>query len=263
MSVKDLFTSRYPNGVLIQGDQSQLEVRVLAYLSQDHVLIQEIKDNTDIHTMNCRAWKGREDITDKERTSAKAMTFQLTYGAGANRMEQTLGIPVEEAKSFIREFYDKYHNIRKWHEDVAEEVKQSNSNGIGKYQGPSGRVWTFEEGAAPKFMQDRGIMRSFKPTDTKNYPVQGTAADVLIIQRGRLFRSALRHRDKFLIINTVHDSIMLDCKEEYVTMATSLLKEVMEDTSEINKVFREEFNVPLKCDISVGNSWATLEKYNE
>lgn len=239
---------------------SQLEIRVLAYSAQDIILISEFENGADIHTRNCRAWKGREDITPDERRAAKAMSFQLTYGAGAFRMEQTLGIPKEDARAFINEFYDKYKDIKEWQDRMMEQVKQNGYCGESWLQTVSGRKLHFQEGISPKFMQDRGIMTSYKPTDVKNYPIQSLAADILIIQRGVLFRKALEHRDKFLIVNTVHDSIMLDCKEEYVTMACSLLKEVMEDTTEINKVLTHEFNVPLKADISYGPSWSDMKE---
>ncbi len=259
MSVKSLFSSRYPNGVLIQADHSQLEVRVLAYLSQDETLINEMTNGVDIHTSNCQAWKRRQDISPEERTSAKAMTFQLTYGSGPGNMSITLKIDFDEAKAFINSFYQKYSSVKEWHDTIIEQVKQNNTNNQSWLQGLSGRRWSFTAGPAPQYLQNKGIMFSFKPQDIKNYPVQGTAADILIIQRGVLFRKAMEHRDKFLIVNTVHDSIMLDCKEEYVTMATDLLKEVMEDSSEINKVFDKEFNVPLIADVSSGKSWAEVK----
>lgn len=271
IKIKDIFTSRFgDNGVIVQADFSQLEIRVLAYLSQDETLIQEFNDDVDIHLNNAREWK-RDPNLDKKteegakiRTAAKAMTFQMTYGAGAKRMSDELDIPFEEAKAFIRAFYERYPKVKEWHEKIINDVRNNQMGSWSYLQGPSGRIWWFEEKPTNiKFLNDKGIFSSINPAQVKDLPVQGSASDIVIIQRGILVRKLLQYLNKCFIINTVHDSVMLDCHLSVKDEVVTIMKEVMEDVSTINKVFDKPFNVPLKVDISWGSSWGNLKESDD
>lgn len=266
--IKDIFKSRYGNdGVIIQGDESQLELRVLAYLSQDPTLIEEYFNDIDIHLENARLWKKDPTLSKKTeegnriRTKAKAMSFQLTYGAGAPKMVKTLGISLNEAQAFIKSFYDKYYCIREWHTEIIDKVRDNQKGEYSFLQGHSGRIWWFKERETHlKYLNDKGVFKSINPAEIKDLPVQGTASDVMIIIRASLVRKLLPYIDQCCIINTVHDSIILDCHRNIAKMIITILKKTMEDINILNKVFKNPFNVPLKADISIGPSWGELRE---
>ena len=123
----------------------------------------------------------------------------------------------------------------------------------GWYNNPFGSRYSFLTDDAPEWLAET---TSFKPTKVKNYIVQGTAFDMLAIYLGLVFRAAIKHRDKFLLINTVHDSVVLDCKKEHQEFACNLLKN---EVNSIKDVLKRDFNynwtIPLKMEFKTGDSW--------
>lgn len=106
-------------------------------------------------------------------------------------------------------------------------------------------------------------MVSFSPPDIKNYPVQGFAtADLHLIASGHLFRKSIKHRDKYLLVNTVHDSIVFDVRKKYIQKACIFIKNSLYYVKEILKDrFNIEFNVPLEVEFKVGDSWGDMKEY--
>lgn len=262
-TVKDLFTSRFgENGILIQADFSQLEWRAAAYLSQDPEMISDIFSGLDIHKQSA-SWAFEIDseyITKEQRTEAKKITFGPLYGQGAKGLSINSGLDIDSCRAFLKSFYEKYCRLKKWHEEIADEVRNNQQGPSSWIRSPSSRRYWLEERESPQFMKDKGIFKSFLPTEYKNYKVQGTASDILIIQRGNLFRKLLIYRSDCVIVNTVHDSVILDCKLSIKDDVIILLKSILEDTTNIDDTFDTPFNIPLNVDISYGDSWSNLKE---
>ena len=147
-------------------------------------------------------------------------------------------------------YYDKYRGIGAWHTKIIREVVETN-----KLVAPTGREYYFQKFGG-----------QYKDTQIKNYAVQGTGADLMALARvsahNRLKK--LGYGDKFLLVNTVHDSIILDFDARYcdLNVLSNLFHSVFKDLpSNFEKMFGVEFNVPMACEIQYGNNWSDMEVY--
>lgn len=274
--IKLCFISRWPDGVLLESDFSQLEVVGLAALSLDPVLIEDLLAGRDMHRYFTAKRLGitEEEVTPKERTFTKRMTFQLQYGSGAENMARKLGLTKEACQVFIEEYYARYKGVKRWQESVAEAVYASRRptndltpagqpRGIGRYESPTGRIYTFFEQDPPEWKKDR--TPSFSPTQMKNYPGQGIAtADIMAVFRAKLYRKLLFSsiRNDVKLINTVHDSIMADCKTKEAALELKAINEGI--AASLVDVMMETWGlrcpVPFKIETKIGPAWSSLEK---
>lgn len=272
--------------MIVEADFSQLEVIGLAALSYDDKLIEDLLAGRDMHTYYTaerlgipiteveEGLKNKDPHWAKERFFTKRMTFQLQYGSGAKNMAKKLGLETEACQTFIDAYYGRYGGIKEWQNAVMDAVERSRKpterltpkgepQGMGVYESPLGRLYVFLEQDAPEWSRD-GIP-SFSPTQMKNYPVQGSAtADIMAVFRARLYRKLLVSdiRRDALLINTVHDSIMADCRSVEVAMKLKLLIE--ETAEELVDVIVETWGllcpVPFKIETKIGPRWSELEK---
>lgn len=279
--IKSVFTSRFgDNGRIIEADYSQLEVIVLAFLSQDEQLLSDIRNKVDIHGINASKLFG-VNYTEAQRKLAKRLSFQLQYGSGAKNMAQKNKIPVHVAKTFIANYYTRYPRVKEWQDEVYEAVKASRELtdkhtvkglplGSGTYRSITGREYVFFEYDNPYYDPSitwkRQIPTSFSPTETKNYPVQGFATgDIVPMIVGKLYRAIKADPifdGRVLLINTIHDSILIDCQKDFVPDVCMLVKTVMEKAPEfLYEEFGIEFDLPLPVGLKVGKNWGDMEEW--
>jgi len=284
--IKECFTSRFEGGVIMEADYSQLEVICLAFLSNDLVLKRDIRMGVDLHSMSAASLYGLtyevvrdgyiagDPVMTKKRKIAKAFSFQLQYGSGAAAMAASIGEDVEVAKAFIKAYYDRYKGVKAYQEEVARIVKASRKPskrrtlsgipaGVGHYTSITGRRYVFQEYDAPEWMKAKV---SFSPTQMKNYPTQGFATgDIVPLILGEVYEELKKNLflgPNALLVNTVHDSIVLDVNASYVNNAASLVKRVMEDAPRyIKETWGIDFDLPLSVGISTGPDWATQSEY--
>jgi DNA polymerase I-like protein with 3'-5' exonuclease and polymerase domains len=233
--VKKVFVSRWKGGKILEADFAQLEFRTAAYLSQDKVAINEIKTGFDVHAYTA-------DIITKSgqpttRQDAKAHTFAPLYGATG------FGRTKAEAR-YYQDFTKKYKGVASWHSRLAKEALEKRS-----ITTPSGREFSFPD--VERRMN--GSVSHF--TQIKNYPVQSFAtADIV-----PLVLTHIEDRLKLLqscIVNTVHDSIVIDVHPDEINKVIFILKSINEDmNSIINQQFRIDFNVPLLLEAKIGDNW--------
>lgn len=284
--IKAAFVSRWGEyGYLLEADFSQLEVIVLAVLSQDPQLMHDIRNKVDIHAVNAFELFG-SNFTEQQRKLAKRLSFQLQYGSGPGNMAKKNGIDISVARKFISNYYNRYPGVKKWQEEVLEAVKKSRQPsdkrsefgtplGIGTYTSITGRKYVFQEyentfkysARSPTRTSTLGTREvSFKPTETANYPVQGFATgDIVPLVLGKLYRelSSVPELDKrVLLINTVHDSILLDCHQDCVDKAAHIVKHVMEEApTHLKEEFGITFDLPLSVGIKIGRDWLEMAPY--
>jgi len=233
--VKKVFVSRWEGGKILEADFAQLEFRTAAYLSQDKVAINEIKTGFDVHAYTANViTKSGQPTT---RQDAKAHTFAPLYGATG------FGRTKAEAK-YYQDFTKKYKGVASWHSRLAKEALEKRS-----ITTPSGREFSFPD------VQRRmnGSVSNF--TQIKNYPVQSFAtADIV-----PLVLTHIEDRLKLLqscIVNTVHDSIVIDVHPDEINKVIFILKSINEDMNTIiNQQFRIDFNVPLLLEAKIGDNW--------
>jgi DNA polymerase I-like protein with 3'-5' exonuclease and polymerase domains len=257
----------------MEADFSMLEIIVLAHLTQDETLIADIMSGKDLHTIRAaELFKKREvDVTKAERKLAKGFSFQLQYGSGAKKMAEQWGVDITLAQQFIRNYYKRYPKVKEWQdqnikhvEDHGYAIPEKSYKGYpireSKLRSETGRVYTFKEEDAPEYLVRKGRRyTSFKPTEIKNYPVQGLATgDIVPMVLGKLHRQLISKGliGKAKLINTVHDSIVLDVHKEVVYTISRLVKRVMEAAPiEYEKIFGVPFTLPLRVEVSWGDNW--------
>lgn len=283
-NIKNCFTSRHTGGVIVNFDYSQLEVIALAVASECDALKADLRAGKDIHAENCMAVFNK--VTPPLRTYIKRMTFQLQYGATAYGMAKSLNIPKSTCEQFIKTYYTRYPGVAKFHEwlintcikqaqrdpELSKELGYAVKSWI--LQAPTGRLYKFREYSMErtdfKTKQKKYVME-FKPTELKNYPVQGLATgDLVPIMVGQLYRFILDNWSKYArLINTVHDSIMLDVDRG--SMPDDQFDDMMRDIKNflesaptlLNSIFKDlNWDVPTPVEAEHGESWGTQQKYN-
>jgi len=240
--VKKVFVSRWTGGKILEADFAQLEFRTAAYLSQDEVAINEIKTGFDVHAYTSRVISASGQSTTRQE--AKAHTFAPLYGATG------FGRTKAEAK-YYQDFTKKYKGIALWHSRLAKEALEKRS-----ITTPSGRQFSFPD--VERRMN--GSVSHF--TQIKNYPVQSFAtADIVplilhhIENRLQLLQSC--------IVNTVHDSIVIDVHPDEINKVVFILKTINQDiNSIINNEFGIDFNVPLLLESKIGDNWLDTKDIN-
>ena len=233
--VKKVFVSRWDNGKILEADFAQLEFRTAAYLSQDKIAMKEIDDGFDVHSYTASVISDAGEKTSRQE--AKAHTFAPLYGATG------FGRTPAQA-TYYKHFTEKYKGIALWHTKLAKEVMNT-----GKIKIPSGREFAFPD--AKRYAS--GKITHF--TQVKNYPVQSFAtADIVPL--------ILLEIDKKLtnlnscIVNTVHDSIVIDVHPDEKQDVIQLLSSINSSMKDIiNNQFNIDFNVPLLLEAKIGNNW--------
>ena len=233
--VKKVFVSRWNKGQILEADFAQLEFRAAAFLSQDEVAIEEVSTGFDVHSYTSKV------ITDAgqptSRQDAKAHTFAPLYGATG------FGRTVAEAK-YYEHFTEKYQGIKSWHGRLAKEAIET-----GKITTPSGRQFSFPDVTR----YPNGKVSHF--TQIKNYPVQSFAtADIVPLVLMDIHDKL--NKLNSCIVNTVHDSIVIDVHPEEVNDVVYIIKSVNAYINDLIKAqFKIDINVPLLLEAKIGSNW--------
>jgi DNA polymerase-1 len=259
--VRKMFISRFgPEGVVVEGDYSQLEVVCKGVLSQDLVLLAALLNGVDFHcdwlalspagegktydevVYLCK--KAHDPVWELKRKNIKPLTFGESFGAGVTKLAQDTGMTADDVTAAIDARKLKYATMYAWDAANIEKVKASrkvsqvrtpngSQAGIGYLRSATDTIYHFLEGDAPDWDRHRGIMTSFTPTIIKNYPAQGLGGEVMQVQAGRVFRWLIendRFDDKFLLTNTVHDCMWADVHKD-AQEHIGKMKEILEDVT--------------------------------
>jgi DNA polymerase I-like protein with 3'-5' exonuclease and polymerase domains len=232
--VDKLFKSRFDGGMLVSADAKGLEWVCIVYLSQDEIGILEVTEGVDQHLEN----QARFGLPTKR--VAKFFVFRLIYGGTAYTYTKDPDFTFVSTKEdfwqdVMDKFYDKYRGIKKTHVVWCQRVAET-----GRLVTPSGREFRF-------YRKDNGDLPR---TQILNYPVQSFGADLMAIARVSLFRRMQVLGYRSLLINTVHDSIVLDIYPGEWYNISTLVNKVFADIPEnFKKLYGKEFNLPMKCDI--------------
>jgi DNA polymerase I-like protein with 3'-5' exonuclease and polymerase domains len=270
--IKQIFTSRFEDGVIVEVDFNQLEIAALAHVTKDKQLIADISFGTDIHSALYKSMFGRLP-TKEERKPFKSRSFQLIYGAGAKAIAKQAGCTLDEAKKFVEVFYNRYPQVKEWHDTFAVRVdrlsillkdKDGLTEKVRTYEQmtETGRKFIYKEYYSDSSWSAR--MYNFSPTELKNWSVQGLATgDIVPMMLGKLFRK-FGNRDDVKMVNTIHDSIMFDVR---AMSAADFILEVTDTLKETHKHFLEVFKKPLALKLnasaSYGINWFKMEEVTE
>jgi len=222
--------------VLLAADYSQVELRILAHISQDADLIETFQRGADIHRATASKMFNvpEDELTHDQRRAAKTINFGVLYGMSAFRLSNELNIPTGQAKDFIDAYFARYPKIQEYLDRTLEEARRS-----GKVTTLFGRVRYI-----PEIHNKSFTVRGNAERMATNAPIQGTAADIL-----KLAMIALDQRldDKAPMLLTVHDEIVIEVPEPRAAEVAGIVKETMENIFPLA--------VPLKIDAHYGRSW--------
>jgi len=232
-----------PHHVLLAADYSQIELRVLAHLSEDPMLKDAFSRGEDIHRATAALVFGvaPELVGPEQRRAAKTINFGLIYGMGAYALARELGVSNAEAQKFIDAYFARLPKVREYLDRTKEQARET-----GKVSTLFGRV-RFISGLDATNSQVRGNAER----QAINAPVQGTAADLMKLAMIRLHAELAEHGLPARLLLQVHDELILEVSHKAAKEAGTLVKSVMEGVAELR--------VPLKVDIGTGSSWAAAK----
>ena len=245
---------------IINFDLKQIEIICFSQLCKDPTLLKILNEGRDIHKFMVSSLYGEkeEDISsdDPRRKDVKPGTFGIIYGNGAQKLSLNTGKDVEWCKNFIETFYKMFPMAKKWHNYIQAEVEAK-----GELKLFTGLRLKFDKKPAQFEWQIRkGILESYNPPDIKNWPVQSLAKTIAALWIGNFYREkAIYKKEKYILINTVHDSLMLDCNQEFVNEALNDCQEIVDKLPEyISKLWGIKWLAPIKIDVKIGDSWADV-----
>lgn len=229
-----------PEGFLLaDADYSQIELRVLAHIADDKVMIDTFNDEIDIHTVTASQVFGmpQEMVTPLMRSRAKAVNFGIVYGIGAFSLAKDIGVTRKEADSYIKGYLNHYSGVNEYMENV---VKTATEQGY---------VSTLQQRRRylPELSSSNGMLRAFGQRVARNMPIQGTAADIIKIAMVRVYNRLKEENMKSRLILQVHDELIVEAPEDEIEKASKILSEEMENACKMK--------VRLRADVGVGKTW--------
>jgi DNA polymerase-1 len=229
--------------LLLAADYSQIELRVLAHLSQDLVLTDAFLQDQDIHERTALEVFGEAARSDRAeyRRRAKVINFGIVYGLSAFGLAQRLGIGREEAQAFIDAYFERYKGVRAWIDKTIDEARKT-----GRVQTLFGRIRPMPDIHSKEFNT-----RQFAERTAINTPIQGTAADLIKIAMIRVHNGLQEKHLSARILLQVHDELVLEAPEAEVGAASELVKREMENAATLR--------VPLKVDMNVADNWKDMK----
>jgi DNA polymerase-1 len=228
-----------PGWKILSADYSQIELRILAHLSEDQTLIDAFLQDQDIHTRTAAEIWGisQKEVTSQMRREAKVINFGIIYGMSAYGLSQELEIESRLAQAYIDDYFHKYRGIRDYLDQVIE-----NAQGKGYVTTLLNRRRYLPEIGA----KNVGI-RKFAERTAINAPIQGTAADLIKVAMIRIFEEIEKRKLKAKMIIQVHDELIFEAPEGEIPSLSKLVKEHMEGVVDMK--------VPLKVDCNWGSNW--------
>ena len=232
-----------PHHVLLAADYSQIELRVLAHLSEDPALEAAFSRGEDIHRATAALVFGvaPELVGPEHRRAAKTINFGLIYGMGAYALARELGVSNAEAQKFIEAYFTRLPKVREYLDRTKEQARET-----GKVSTLFGRV-RFISGLDATNSQVRGNAER----QAINAPVQGTAADLMKLAMIRLHQELANHDLPARLLLQVHDELILEVSRKATKEVGAIVKAVMEGVAQLR--------VPLRVDIGTGSSWAAAK----
>lgn len=235
---REFFTAK-EGFVLCDADYSQIELRVLAALSHDEVMIDAFKRGVDIHTLTASEVFGIpiDMVLPIMRSRAKAVNFGIVYGIGAFSLSKDIGVSRAEAQRYINDYLSTYKGVSDYMDRVIKDAKRD------------GFVTTLfgRRRYLPELSASNGMLRAFGERVARNAPIQGTAADIIKIAMIRVHERLSREVKDANLILQVHDELIVECRQSDAQRVCRILEEEMENAADLS--------VKLSVEAHSGNTW--------
>lgn len=236
-TLRKMFVSRYKDGALVSADYSQIELRLLAHMSEDKTLIDAFNNNLDIHSLTASEVFGVDIslVTPEMRRTAKAVNFGIIYGISQYGLSQNINTSVQQAQKYIQAYFNRYPKIKDYMNSNVENAKSS-----GYAYSIFNRRRKINELFVPK-------TRMFGERIAMNMPLQGSASDIIKLAMINVSKALKEQGLKSKLIMQVHDELIIDAPQEEITTVAKILKDNMQNVVKLS--------VPLTVDVNSGKSW--------
>ena len=237
--IRAAFIASDANHTLVAADYSQIELRLMAHLSDDEALIEAFKNGEDIHAATAARLyhKSVEEVSSDERRSAKTANFGIIYGISAFGLAQRLDIPNREAKTLIDNYFATYEGVKRYMDDV---VTKATNNGY--VETMFGRRRMLRD-----ITSSNRTVRGLAERNAINAPIQGSAADIMKLAMVEIFRRFEAEGIRSRMIMQVHDEVVIDTFNEELTSVKRIVKEAMESVATLR--------VPLIAEVNSATNW--------
>jgi DNA polymerase-1 len=241
--IRKMFIPSSKEYVFLDGDYSQIELRVLAHMANDLTLIEAFKNNVDIHALTASQvfHIPFEEVTSLQRSNAKAVNFGIVYGISAFSLADDLKISQKAAQKYIDGYFEKYPSVKIYLDSVIEFAMQK------------GYVITLfnRKREIPEILASNYNMREFGKRVAMNTPIQGTSADIIKIAMIKVYQKLKDKHMKSKLILTVHDELLIETHQTEIEEVKSILKYEMENAASLL--------VPLSVEVHSGHNWLEVK----
>ena len=239
--IRKAFIPAAVDHVILDADYSQIELRIIAHISQDEALIESFRQDEDVHQRTAAMVFDLplDEVTEDHRRKAKVVNFGIMYGMGAYGLSQRLDISVGEAEEFIQGYFASYPKVHDYMLHTIQEAQQK------------GYVTTLlnRRRYLPEINSANRQAQQFAERTAINTPIQGTAADLIKVAMVRIARRMEREHLRSMMILQVHDELVFEVPNDEIDVMTKLVREEMEGAIELC--------VPVKVDVGIGEDWLT------
>jgi DNA polymerase I len=237
--IRRVFVPSSEEYLLSAADYSQIELRVLAHITNDENMIEAFMNKEDIHTATASKVFGipMESVTSLMRSRAKAVNFGIVYGIGDFSLAKDLGTTRKEARKYIDEYLNRYSKVKQYMHDTVETGKEK------------GYVTTLfhRRRYLPELQSSNFNIKSFGERIAMNTPIQGSAADIIKIAMVKVYRELTERNLKSRMILQVHDELIIETHRDEKDEVAQILKDCMENATRLS--------VPLSVEVKTGSSW--------
>lgn len=236
--IRSFFTAENDN-IIVDADYSQIELRVLAHISNDETMIKAFNDNIDIHKVTASQVfeVPIAEVTNTMRTNAKAVNFGIVYGISEFGLAKNIGTGRKEAKQYIDNYLDKYKGIHHFMQDIVFDAK--NQGYVSTIFGRRRYI--------PELKQKNRNLVLFGERVAMNTPIQGSAADIIKIAMNNIYKELKSNNLKSKLIMQVHDELIIEAKSDELEQVKKIMKDCMENVIKLK--------VKLDIDLNTGKSW--------
>ncbi|HDY86043.1 MAG TPA: DNA polymerase I, partial [Methylophaga sp.] len=225
--------------ILLAADYSQIELRIMAHLSQDPGLLKAFAAGEDIHRHTAAEIFGvnLDDVSNDQRRSAKAINFGLIYGMSAHGLSKQLGIERHQAADYMTTYFERYPGVKHYMESTREQAKLD-----GYVETLFGRRLFL-----PEINSSNGMRRQYAERTAINAPMQGTAADIIKRAMIDIHQWLVAENSAIRMIMQVHDELVFEVPVDQIDMAKAQIEQFMSNAAKLD--------VPLEVGIGTGDNW--------
>ena len=236
--IKKAFKAQEGN-IFIDADYSQIELRILAHISNDTNMREAFLNEEDIHKQVASKVFNvpLEEVTKEQRTAAKAVNFGIVYGISGFGLAEQLGISRKKAEQYIEQYLEKYKGVKEFMDRIVEKAKEQ------------GYVETLfhRRRYIPELSSNNYMVRQFGARAAMNTPIQGTAADIMKIAMIEVNKKLEEEKLNAKLILQIHDELLIECEIEEKEEVKKILKESMENAVKLS--------IPLEVEVSEASNW--------